>query len=65
MSNKCQIEGTAKIRLYEVIQRAVSDGIEYGWNRAHKYNDKPPQHILKSEVYGSVMSSICEVIDFE
>ena len=65
METKCQIETTAKIRLYEVLQRAVDDGIAYGWNRAHKHTDTPAEHLIRGEIYNAVMNSLCDVIDFD
>lgn len=49
---------------YVILQRAVEEGVEYGWNRAHKYVDQPTENALREAVAEAVMSAICEVFSF-
>lgn len=51
--------------LYEIVQRAVSEGVQIGWRRAHKHVDNPDEpHIIMS-VEREVMSCLDEVIRWE
>lgn len=54
-----------KVRTYSVIDRAVTDGINYGWNRAHKYTDSPSEDEIKQQMMIAVMHEMCEWFDFE
>jgi len=47
---------------YGIIARAVEEGINYGWNRAHKHTDKPDEHHIKNEINTAVMNSLSEII---
>jgi hypothetical protein len=54
-----------KAKDYNLIERCVDDGIEYGYNRAHKHVQDPnPEHI-KSAIRDAVMLEITEWFDFE
>jgi hypothetical protein len=50
---------------YEVLSRAVEEGVAYGLMRAHKYTDKPSEQHLSNEVHQAVMGSISEWFEFE
>ena len=54
-----------KFKAYDLIARAVSDGVGYGLNRAFKYSDTPSRESLEEHVERAVMNSLDEVIDFE
>lgn len=51
-------------RVYEIMDRAVEEGVVSGWQRAHKHTDTPHAETLKDEIADAVMNSICEVFDF-
>lgn len=53
-----------KARTYEIMRRAVEEGVAYGWRRAHKYNDKPDDASLKEAIEDGVMSEVCEWFEF-
>lgn len=53
------------LKSYDIIQKAVEEGIEYGWNRAHKNGDMPSKEILIENLINNVMLSLDEVINFE
>lgn len=54
-----------KVKTYSVIERAVEDGVNYGWNRAHKYTDSPTEDELKQQMMMAVMHEICEWVEFD
>ena len=56
---------TPKIKLYDVIARAVEEGVAYGTRRAYKHTDCPSLEQIQSEVEQAVLNSLCEVLQFE
>lgn len=50
---------------YEILSRAVSEGIRAGWNRAHKHDDNPSEEAIREKIYYAVMVEICEVFVFD
>lgn len=44
-----------KIRLYDLIERCVREGIEEGFHKAHHRPSPPSQADIKTEVAASVM----------
>ena len=50
---------------YNVMQMAVSTGVEYGYNRAHKHTDIPSEEQIKEFIIKAVMDDICEWFVFE
>lgn len=53
-----------RVRAYEVLRRAVEDGAEYGWRRAHKYTDSPDAETVREAVVEGVMGEIGEWFEF-
>ncbi len=51
-------------KIYSIIQKAVEEGAEYGWNRAHKNEDSPPKEVILDNLIHDIMLSLDEVIDF-
>jgi hypothetical protein len=49
---------------YVILQRAIDEGVERGWTRAHKYVDKPSENALREAITEAVMGNICEVFSF-
>lgn len=56
---------TMKIRTYEVVSRAIEEGIAYGWMRAHKHTDKPGEETIKAEIENAILNSLSEVVNWE
>ena len=54
-----------KFKAYNLLERAIDEGINYGYQRAHKHTDNPTEALIKGEIYNAVMNSICEIVDFE
>ncbi len=54
-----------RVRAYEVLARAVEEGFDHGWRRAHKYADQPTEEAIKEAVINGIMGEICDYFDFE
>ncbi len=54
-----------RVRTYEVLSRAVDEGISYGYRRAHKHDPNPSEQAIKDAIELAVMGSICEVFSFD
>ena len=65
MKRKRPVSGGLRVRTYEVLSRAIEEGFEYGWRRAHKHTDTPDEASLKDQVLQGIMNEVCEVFDFE
>lgn len=61
---KVQVSDPIHIKAYEVVARAVDEGVAYGWNRAHKHTDEPDEEDIKDRIAEAVMSTICEFLSF-
>jgi len=53
------------IKVYQLIDRAVEEGVSCGIRRAYKHHDDPSQDVLQQEIERAVMETLDEVIDFE
>ena len=54
-----------KVKMYELIQECVENGVSIGFNRAHKHTDTPTDENLQNSIIDSVMMEICERFSFE
>ncbi|MBI3184698.1 MAG: hypothetical protein HYZ28_21385 [Myxococcales bacterium] len=63
-SGKRPVTGGMRVRAYEVLSRAVDEGVAYGWRRAHKHTDAPGEDAIKDQVTQAVLSEVCEYFDF-
>ncbi len=54
-----------RVRTYVVLDRAVEEGVAYGWRRAHKYTEAPGEDVICEEIARAVMSAVCDVFDFD
>ena len=48
-----------------VLELAIKNGIDYGWNRAHKYADTPNENLIKQEMEEAIWHEIYEWFDME
>lgn len=62
---KTKVSVRVRIDAYEVIARAVEEGVAYGYQRAHKYVAKPDEYQLRETIEQAVLSSLCEVLKFD
>lgn len=56
------VESIIKLNTYSLIERAVEEGTNYGWNRAHKHTANPEEQHIKNEIVRAVMNSLDEII---
>lgn len=54
-----------RVKTYSILERAVEEGVQRGWNRAHKYVENPTEETVRQEILQAVMGSICEVFNFD
>lgn len=54
-----------KVKTYAILERAIEEGIAYGYTRAFKHTEAPSEEYIKDEILSSVMNSISEVVDFD
>ena len=54
-----------RMRAYPIISDAVEIAVGCGWNRAHKHTDEPEDHAIRTAIAEAVMSSLCEILDFD
>lgn len=65
MESKIEVSGHLRVRVYDVLVRAVEEGFQRGWNRAHKHTDTPTDELIAEQVTSAILGDICEVFDFE
>ena len=49
---------------YKLLMRCIEDGIEYGWNRAHKHDPTPDHGFIKMQIEEAIKNEICEWFEF-
>ena len=54
-----------KPNYYEILSRAVEQGVGFGLNRAYKHTPTPDPENVKESIHDEVMSAICEVFSFD
>lgn len=57
--------GGMRVRVWAILERAVSEGITYGWNRAHKHAEHPDEELLKEQIERAVLAKIEEYFEIE
>lgn len=62
---KKPVTGGMRVKAYPVLERAVDEGFQRGWNRAHKHTENPTVEAIRDAIVGSIMGDICEVFDFD
>jgi hypothetical protein len=53
-----------KPKIQTILAKAIDDGIEYGWHRAHKYTEAPDEHHVKCEIDNAIWNAIHDVFAF-
>ena len=54
-----------KVKSYRVLQRALEEGFEWGWQRAHKHTDTPTKQMIQENVLREIGNAIDEVFHFD
>lgn len=63
--SKPPVTGEMRVRAYEVLHRAVEEGVTYGWRRAHKHTDTPDEETIKDQILTAVLNEISDYFDFD
>ena len=64
-AKKKKAKATVKLNAYRIISEAVTSGIAYGWNRAHKHVDNPDEHHIKEQMHNAITNELCDILDFD
>jgi hypothetical protein len=59
------VSGVLRVKAWPVLERAVEEGVAYGWQRAHKHTDNPGEDLILDDIGQAVMSSICEAFEID
>jgi len=51
-------------KVFIILQRAIDEGVDRGWNLAHKYVDNPTENAIRKAITETVIGNICEVFSF-
>jgi hypothetical protein len=62
---KIPARATIKVDTYRVVARAVEEGINAGWNRAHKHAEEPREEHIKQEIESAIMLALDEIISWQ
>lgn len=54
-----------RFRAYDLIERAVEEGISLGWTRMHKYAADPSEDATKEFLRLAIMETLDEVLALE
>jgi hypothetical protein len=54
-----------KPKIDVILQRSLDEGIERGWNRAHKHDPNPKPEWIKETINDCIMESIYEYFFFD
>ena len=54
-----------RAREYDVLSRAVEEGVRLGWQHAHKHDDQPSAEAIQERIEQDVLNAICEWFTFD
>ena len=54
-----------KPKFHKILEMAVEQGVSYGYRRAHKHAENPPEGAIIDNIVEQVMNSLDEWFDFE
>lgn len=54
-----------KPRLIPVLEQCIENGIDLGWNRAHKHDDAPQFEHIKTCIEGAIWNELYERFQFD
>ena len=52
-------------RIRQILERAIDEGISYGYHRAHKYTDTPDEHLLSERINYGIWLEIDAIFAFD
>ena len=53
-----------KVKMYPLIERIVEEGVDAGWDRAHKHTDTPNEATIKQCIEQYIMNGFDEYFEF-
>lgn len=53
-----------KPKFLPLLERCITEGIERGYTRAHKYDEAPNEFVIKDQIYENIMHELYESFDF-
>lgn len=53
-----------RVKSYRVLQRALEEGFEWGWQRAHKHTDTPTKAVIEENIIREIENAIADVFHF-
>jgi hypothetical protein len=59
------VTGGMKVRAYVVLRRAIEEGVDYGWRRAHKHTETPDPETIKDQIVTGILNEVCEYFEFD
>ena len=54
-----------KANLRKILERAIEEGIAYGYHRAHKYTDTPDENLMIERISYAIWLEIDENFTFD
>jgi hypothetical protein len=54
-----------KPKIYPLVECCVEDGVSYGYRRAFKHTDNPPEEVVLDSIVSGVMLELSAWFDFE
>ena len=54
-----------KANLRKILERAIEEGIAYGYHRAHKYTDTPDADLLQERISYGIWLEIDAIFSFD
>ena len=54
-----------KPNIRRILERAIDEGISYGYHRAHKYTDTPDEHLLSERINYGIWLEIDAIFSFD
>jgi hypothetical protein len=52
-------------KTYNILTRAIEEGMNSGFRRAYKHTDAPNEEQIKENIMREIMNNICEVFSFD
>lgn len=54
-----------KPRIRQILERAIDDGFDCGWHRAHKYTDTPDKELMGDRIINAIWYEIDSLFKFD
>lgn len=54
-----------KLKYYTLLNTIVENGVESGWNWAHKHDDRPSSQAIKDAITDHIMTEFSEFFEFD